>query len=253
VRHGFARGDALAEGRAVACHRRLGDYLEGSRVPIRSIGDAETFRFDQVPNSDVVIWNPHGSDERDRGAIFAQLKTKLVDHLLTAPGRATFIVDNAVTVTEDEVGARALGDLVRRGRHFEAEVHVLRQRVTDWFDTRIGLPSRQARTRAPDATAANCLHRRRHHRSRCMRRAERTWTTARIAARGICTGGCRTTCRPRTGTRCSLLTSSMDERQRGIYEVCGCTFAEGNTVTPRQVRIWSDGTSDTTPPRTRSG
>jgi hypothetical protein len=28
---------------------------------------------------------------------------------------------------------------------------------------------------------------------------------------------------------------------------CGCTFAEGNTVTPRQVRIWSDGTSD---PRT---
>ena len=24
---------------------------------------------------------------------------------------------------------------------------------------------------------------------------------------------------------------------------CGCTFAEGNTVTPRQVRIWTDGTS----------
>ena len=24
---------------------------------------------------------------------------------------------------------------------------------------------------------------------------------------------------------------------------CGCTFADGNTVTPRQVRIWHDGTS----------
>jgi hypothetical protein len=29
---------------------------------------------------------------------------------------------------------------------------------------------------------------------------------------------------------------------------CGCTFAEGNTVTPHQVRIWSDGTSLVTPP-----
>jgi hypothetical protein len=41
-------------------------------------------------------------------------------------------------VTEDELGARTLGDLVRRGRHFGLEVHVLTQRVTDWFDTRIG-------------------------------------------------------------------------------------------------------------------
>ena len=47
-------------------------------------------------------------------------------------------VDEAVTMTEDELGARTLGDLVRRGRHFGLEVHVLTQRVTDWFDTRIG-------------------------------------------------------------------------------------------------------------------
>ncbi len=33
---------------------------------------------------------------------------------------------------------------------------------------------------------------------------------------------------------------------------CGCTFAEGNTVTPRQVRIWHDGTSDPTAPWARS-
>jgi hypothetical protein len=32
---------------------------------------------------------------------------------------------------------------------------------------------------------------------------------------------------------------------------CGCTFAEGNTVTPRQVRIWQDGSSDPLPPWAR--
>jgi hypothetical protein len=113
-------------------------YLDGSRVPIRSLGDAEAFDFADVRSPDVVIWDLHESDEADRGAIFAQLKSKLVGHLLAAPGRAAFIVDEAVTVTEDELGARTLGDLVRRGRHWGLEVHVLTQRVTDWFDTRIG-------------------------------------------------------------------------------------------------------------------
>src|SRR5947209_19306678 len=42
---------------------------------------------------------------------------------------------------------------------------------------------------------------------------------------------------------CSMPASSMDERERGVYKVCGCTFAESNPVTPRQVRIWTDGTS----------
>jgi hypothetical protein len=85
-----------------------------------------------------VIWDLHESDEADRGAIFARLKSKLVGHLLAAPGRAAFIVDESVTVTEDELGARTLGDLARRGRHWGLEAHVLTQRVTDWFDTRIG-------------------------------------------------------------------------------------------------------------------
>lgn len=117
---------------------RFCDYLGGCRVPIRTVADAEAFDFPRVVNPDVVIWDLHESDERDRGAIFAQLKAKLVEHLLVSPGRAAFIVDEAVTVTEDEDGARTLGDLVRRGRHFGLEVHVLTQRVTDWFDTRIG-------------------------------------------------------------------------------------------------------------------
>jgi hypothetical protein len=85
-----------------------------------------------------VIWDLHESAKQDRGEIFAALKTHLVNHMLEDPGRAAFIVDEAVTVTEDELGARSLGDLVRRGRHFGLEVHVLTQRVTDWFDSRIG-------------------------------------------------------------------------------------------------------------------
>src|SRR5207245_7503820 len=69
---------------------------------------------------------------------FSPLKLLIVAHLLEHPGRAAFIVDEAVTVTEDELGSRTLGDLIRRGRHFGLEVHVLTQRVSDWFDTRIG-------------------------------------------------------------------------------------------------------------------
>ena len=92
---------------------------------------------DDGRHRNLAIWDLHESDERDRGAIFAALKAHLA-HPLEHPGRAAFIVDEAVMVTEDELGARTLGDLVRRGRHFGPEVHVLTQRVTDWFDSRSG-------------------------------------------------------------------------------------------------------------------
>ena len=84
---------------------RFCDYLGGSRVAIRTVLDAEAFSFADVANPDVVIWDLHESDERDRGAIFAALKAHLVAYLLEHPGRAAFIVDEAVTVTEDELGA----------------------------------------------------------------------------------------------------------------------------------------------------
>jgi hypothetical protein len=65
---------------------RFLSYLGGRRVVVRSLEDAQQFRFIgcdfyQGPgqNDDVVIWDLHQSDERDRGAIFAQLKANLVD------------------------------------------------------------------------------------------------------------------------------------------------------------------------------
>ena len=44
--------------------------IRGSRVPIRTLADAEDFSFDQVANPDVVMWDLHESDElgEDRAA-----------------------------------------------------------------------------------------------------------------------------------------------------------------------------------------
>ncbi len=53
-------------------------YLGGATVPIRTLADAEHFCFTDVASPDVVVWDLHESDERDRGAIFATLKAHLV-------------------------------------------------------------------------------------------------------------------------------------------------------------------------------
>jgi hypothetical protein len=66
--------------------------------------DAEWFAFAEVRNQDVVISDLHESDERDRSAIFTQPKRRLVEHMLSSSGRAAFIVDEAVTMTEDGAG-----------------------------------------------------------------------------------------------------------------------------------------------------
>jgi hypothetical protein len=130
---------------------RFCEYLHGSSVPIRTLADAECFAFDQVPNPDVVVWDLHESDETDRGAIFASLKRKLCAYQLAGKKRRmALVVDEAITVSEDELGRKALGDLARRGRHFGIELHVLTQRVTDWFDTQIG--------RTIQSTAANAWY-----------------------------------------------------------------------------------------------
>jgi hypothetical protein len=39
------------------------------------------------------------------------------------------------------------------------------------------------------------------------------------------------------GDGCGIPASSMDERERGIFEMCACTFAESNPVKPSWVRM----------------
>jgi hypothetical protein len=64
---------------------RLCAYVGGSRIPIRSIAEAQEFAqlWCETPhgrgrwNADALIWDLHESDERDRGAIFGILKSAL--------------------------------------------------------------------------------------------------------------------------------------------------------------------------------
>jgi len=118
-------------------------YLDGSRVPIRSLEEARAFRFDDVlavPNPRVVIWNLHESPMRERGLIFAELKDKLCAHLLATKGqRAALVIDEAVTVTrQSKEGTDALYDLATRGRHYTIELHTLTQLASAWFKSDIG-------------------------------------------------------------------------------------------------------------------
>jgi hypothetical protein len=48
--------------------------------------------------------------------------------------------------------------------------------------------------------------------------------------------------------------SPEEARRRAYRELryCDCMFAEGNTLTPQQVHIWSDVPSDPTPPWQRA-
>lgn len=46
--------------------------------------------------------------------------------------------DEAVTISEDPAGARALRDSFQRARHWGQSSHVMTQRVSDWFNTRVG-------------------------------------------------------------------------------------------------------------------
>src|SRR5438128_3601113 len=70
--------------------RTFCDYLGGTSWPVRTIEDAQRFAelWAETPHgrgqwkADVLIWDLHESDERDRGQIFTILKAALVSHLL---------------------------------------------------------------------------------------------------------------------------------------------------------------------------
>jgi hypothetical protein len=90
----------------------------------------------------------HRSRPPDRGEIFSILKDKLTAYLLETKGRrAALVIDEAVTVTRQQLGEDALYDLTTRGRHYGIEVHTLTQLATTWFNTEIG--------RAVQGTSAN--------------------------------------------------------------------------------------------------
>jgi hypothetical protein len=58
--------------------------------------------------------------------------------MLTYPGRSIVFVDEAVTVSEDPAGERALRDGANRSRHWGQSLNVITQRPSTWFGTAVG-------------------------------------------------------------------------------------------------------------------
>lgn len=117
------------------CGRFL-DYLGGRKLSPRDAQDA----LDIVLHSDdgVVILDLSDIDEDQVGGIFAAWLQVVKRHMLAHPGRSIVFVDEAVTISEDVAGAKALREAFTRARHWGQSSHAMTQRVSDWFNTRVG-------------------------------------------------------------------------------------------------------------------
>ena len=93
------------------------------------------------PDDGVVILDLSDVDEDDAvGPIFAAWTNVVKRHMLRHPGRSILFVDEATRIADDPTGKgpRALRDAFQRARHWGQSSHALTQRVSDWFDTRVG-------------------------------------------------------------------------------------------------------------------
>jgi hypothetical protein len=117
------------------CGRFL-EYLGGRRLAPRDAADVEDIALHA--DDGVAILDLSGVDEEAAGSIFAAWARVVKEHMLAYPGRSIFFVDEAVTISEDPAGARALRDSFQRARHWGQSSHVMTQRVSDWFGTRVG-------------------------------------------------------------------------------------------------------------------
>jgi hypothetical protein len=117
------------------CGRFL-EYLGGRKVTPRDAQDAAAIELHR--DDGVAILDLSDIDEAQVGAIFAAWTKVVKRHMLAHPGRSIVFVDEAVTVSEDPAGERALRDIFQRARHWGQSSHVLTQRPSSWFDTRVG-------------------------------------------------------------------------------------------------------------------
>jgi hypothetical protein len=117
------------------CGRFL-EYLGGRRLAPRDAQD--TAEIELHHDDGVVILDLSERDEELAGPIFAAWCKVVRTHMLTYPGRSILFVDEAVTVSEDPAGDRALRVAFQRARHWGQSSHVLTQRPSSWFGTRVG-------------------------------------------------------------------------------------------------------------------
>ena len=117
---------------------RFCEFLEGVTWPLKTLEDVDALRLD--PMHDVVAFDVSAMPDDLQPKAFAKIKLKVEEHCLAFPRETAFLVDEATTLTEhpDQSGAQALGHAVQTWRKRGVEVHVLTQRVTDWFGTPVG-------------------------------------------------------------------------------------------------------------------
>jgi len=117
------------------CGRFL-EYLGGRKLTPRDARDAREIVLHR--DDGVVILDLSEVDEAHVGAIFAAWTNVIKQHMLAHPGRSIVFVDEAITVSEDPAGERAMRQAVQRSRHWGQSFHVLTQRPSSWFGTAVG-------------------------------------------------------------------------------------------------------------------
>jgi hypothetical protein len=117
---------------------RFCEFLQGVTLKVTSAAQMANLELD--PLWQVIAVDVSEMPEHEQPQAFAFWKHKVQLHVLEFPGESAFLIDEATTIAEaeDQSGAVALGNAVQTWRKRGIEVHVITQRVTDWFGTRIG-------------------------------------------------------------------------------------------------------------------
>jgi hypothetical protein len=117
------------------CGRFL-EYLGGRKLSPRDAQDATDIVLHR--DDGVVILDLSDVNEEAVGQIFAAWLQVVKRHMLRHPGESIVFVDEATTVAEDVAGGRALREAANRSRHWNQSLHVITQRPSTWFGSRVG-------------------------------------------------------------------------------------------------------------------
>lgn len=118
---------------------RFTEFLGGVCLKLSTMTKVKSVEID--PRWNVVAFDVSELDEQYWGAAFAHIKLVIEQHILSYPRETAFVIDEAMNIADhpDQQGARALASAVTQWRKYGCEVHVITQRVSDWFHNSIGV------------------------------------------------------------------------------------------------------------------
>jgi len=117
------------------CGRFL-EYLGGRKLAPRDAVDAREIVLHH--DDGVVILDLSETDEDTAAEIFAEWVQVVKAHMLAYPGRSIVFVDEATRIIDNPRADKALRHTFERSRHWGQSSHVLTQRPSTWFGTRVG-------------------------------------------------------------------------------------------------------------------